>query len=107
MAGQSPTAAPTATPDVGLLATGSVHGTTFLDDNASGQLTDAKQRMANVELVLTFANSLTRTTHSDASGEYHFDGLQPGTYHVSVSLPADYVPTTDAGQDVEVGDGVD
>jgi hypothetical protein len=107
VAGQSPTAAPTATPDVGLLATGSVHGTTFLDDNASGQLTDAKQRMANVELVLTFANSLTRTTHSDASGEYHFDGLQPGTYHVSVSLPADYVPTTDAGQDVEVGDGVD
>jgi hypothetical protein len=107
VAGQSPTPAATATPDVSLLARGSVHGTTFVDDNASGQLTEAKQRMINVEVVLTFANGLSRTTHSDASGQFHFDGLQPGSYHVSVTVPADYVPTTDAGQDVEVVDGTD
>ncbi|MBV9578711.1 MAG: C39 family peptidase, partial [Chloroflexi bacterium] len=62
---------------------------------------------SNVELVLLFADGLTRTTHSDANGDFHFEGLKPGTYHVEVTAPTDYVPTTDAGQDVDVADGVD
>ncbi|MBV9323059.1 MAG: C39 family peptidase [Chloroflexi bacterium] len=107
LAGQSPTAVPTATPDVALLGTGRIQGTTFVDDNANGQLTDAKQRMTGVELVLTFANGLSRTTHSDPNGDFHFDGLQPGSYHVAMTSPPDYVPTTDAGHDVEIADGVE
>jgi Peptidase_C39 like family/SdrD B-like domain len=90
-----------------LYETNSVHGTTFVDDNASGQLTESKQRLANVEMVLTFANGLSRTTHSDTNGAFHFDGLQPGMYHVGLTLPGDYVSTTDSGQDVEVVDGAD
>jgi hypothetical protein len=105
---QPPTPVSTASPDTSLLGTGSIHGTTFVDDNANGQLTDTKQRMTNVELVLTFANGLSRTTHSDAAGEFHFDGLQPGLYHVAITLPADYVSTTDAGLDVDIAaDGAD
>jgi hypothetical protein len=50
---------------------------------------------------------MSRTTHSDATGAFRFDGLQPGLYHIGVTLPADYVPTTDAGEDVEVVDGAD
>ena len=64
---------------------GSIHGTTFVDDNANGQLSDAKQRMTNVELVLTFANGLSRTTHSDGAGEFRFEGLQPGLYHLAIT----------------------
>jgi hypothetical protein len=97
----------TPTPDPALPGNGSVHGVTFLDDSANGQLTVSKQRMTNVELVLTFANGLSRTTQSDASGQFRFDGLQPGTYHVFMTLPPEYVATTDAGQDVEVVDGAE
>jgi hypothetical protein len=85
----------------------SIHGTVFVDDNANGQVTDSKQRLANVELVLTFANGLSRTTHSDESGAFGFDGLPPGAYHVTVTLPAEYIPTTDAGVDVQVADDAD
>ncbi len=102
-----PTSSITPTPDAAQVGIGSIHGVTFLDDNADGQLTDAKQRLTNVELVLTFASGLLRTTHSDAAGQFRFDGLPPGTYHVTLSLPDDYVATTDAGEDVEVVDGAD
>ncbi|HEY2594856.1 MAG TPA: C39 family peptidase, partial [Chloroflexota bacterium] len=87
--------------------TDSIHGVTFLDDNANGQLTDAKQRMGNVAVVLTFSNGLSFTAYSDDAGQFHFDGLQAGTYHVAMSLPADYVSTSDAGVDVQVVDGTD
>ncbi len=97
----------TPTPDPALLGSGSVHGITFLDDNANGQFAASKQRMANVELVLTFPNGLSRTTHSDAAGQFRFDGLEPGTYHVAMTLPSDYVATTDGGDDVDVVDGAD
>jgi hypothetical protein len=33
--------------------------------------------------------------------------LQPGPYHLAITLPADYVATTDAGMDVDVADGAD
>jgi hypothetical protein len=102
-----PTSSTTATPDAALPGTDTIHGVTFLDDNANGQLTDAKQRMSNVAVVLTFSNGLSFTAYSDASGQFRFDGLQPGTYHVAMSLPADYVSTTDAGVDIEVVDGTD
>jgi SdrD B-like protein/peptidase C39-like protein len=84
-----------------------IAGSVFVDDNASGQLTDTKQRLMNVEVVLTHANGLSRTTHTDASGAFTFDALPTGTYHVAVTLPADYVPTTDEGQDVTLDDDAD
>jgi Peptidase_C39 like family/SdrD B-like domain len=86
---------------------GSIQGTAFGDDNANGQLSDSKSRLQNVEVTLTFANGLSRTTHTDESGSFAFDGLPAGDYHVGVTVPADYVPTTDAGADVSVADGED
>jgi hypothetical protein len=102
----TPSVSPTA--DSALVAgKDSIHGTVFVDDNANGQVTDSKQRLANVEIVLTFANGLSRTTHSDESGAFGFDGLPPGAYHVAVTLPAEYIPTTDGGVDVQVADDAD
>src|SRR5581483_7290112 len=108
-----PTAAPPATPvptsapSVALTGSGSVHGTAFVDSNADGQLTPSEQRLTNVQLTLTFANGLARTTLSDETGHFSFDGLAAGLYHVALTIPQDYVPTTDAGADVEVVDGSD
>jgi hypothetical protein len=78
-----------------------------VDDNANGQLTDSKPRLGNVEITLTFTSGLSRTTHTDDSGDFSFEGLAPGTYHVAVTVPQDYVPTTDAGDDVDVVDDAD
>ena len=104
-AAASPTAAASATAFVAPTGTGSISGTVFVDDNANGQLSNAKSRIANVEVILTFANGLTRSTHSDQTGAFTFDALPAGTYQVAVTLPTDYVPTTDAGQDLTIGDG--
>jgi hypothetical protein len=73
-----------------------------VDATANGRLEDNKPVLLNVEVTLTFANGLSRTAHTDESGAFTFDGLAPGTYHIAVTVPANYVPTTDAGQDVEV-----
>lgn len=105
----SPVASSTLAPSPTAASAGSntVHGTAYVDDNANGQLTDAKRRMTNVEITLTYANGLSRTSHTDDTGNYTFDGLPAGTYHLAVTLPAEYVPTTDAGDDVDVADGAD
>jgi hypothetical protein len=97
----SPTASVAAAAPVG---SGSIHGVTFVDDNANGQLDDGKPRLVNVEVTLSVPNGLSRTTFSDDTGGFTFNGLAPGTYHVAVTAPAEYVPTTDAGQDVDVQD---
>ena len=95
----------TATPSSAPSGNAQIAGTIFIDDNANGQLTDSKQRLLNVEVVLTYANGLSRATHTDDGGAFTFDALPAGTYHVAVTLPADYVPTTDEGQDVTLSDG--
>jgi peptidase C39-like protein/SdrD B-like protein len=99
-------AAPSPSP-VAAAGPNTIHGTAFVDDNATGQLNDAVQRLSNVELTLTSSNGVSRTALTDDSGAFSFDGLPADTYHVAISLPADYVPTTDAGRDVQVADGVD
>ncbi len=70
-------------------------------------MTDTKQRLMNVDVTLTLADGSTRTTRTDDKGSFTFDGLVDGTYHVAVSLPNDYVPTTDSGRDVDVAQGTD
>jgi SdrD B-like domain/Peptidase_C39 like family len=81
---------------------GTIQGRTFLDANADGQLGDGEEGLGQVGVKLTYANGLSRTVVSDDTGAFVFDGLPPGTYHVNLSVPTDYVPTTDPGQDVEV-----
>jgi len=103
----SPSPAATPQPTQAVAGAGVIHGTVFIDDNADGQLTDAKQRMVNIEVSLSLPNGLTHTTHTDDSGEFTFGGLAPDTYRVTVSVPGEFIPTTDAGQDVDVADGAD
>ena len=87
--------------------TGTIQGRAFLDANADGQLGAAEEGFGQVSIKLTYANGLSRTVLTDDSGAFAFDGLPPGAYRVSATIPANYVPTTDAGEDVEVVQDVD
>lgn len=87
--------------------TGSIHGIAFVDTNATGQFADDKSRLVNVEVKLSLPSGMTLTTYSDEAGTFTFSGLPAGTYHVAVTVPQDFVPTTDAGEDVDVVPGDD
>jgi hypothetical protein len=100
---QTPAATPTASPTAAAgLATGVIHGSAFADSDASGHPGPNKPGLSQIEVTLGSATGLARSVLTDDTGAFTFDALSPGTYRVSVSVPAEYVPTTDAGQDVEV-----
>jgi SdrD B-like protein/peptidase C39-like protein len=79
-----------------------VHGAVFVDANADGQVEDGEAGLSNVDVTLTYSSGLSRTGHTDDAGAFTFDALAPGQYRLTLSIPTEYVPTTDAGKDVEV-----
>jgi hypothetical protein len=111
----APTAVPTTkvAPGVYHHGPGAVHGVVFYDGNADGEVAEddaeagADAGMEDIEVTLKAQNGAVRTTRTDPSGAFDFDGLGPGTYHISVALPTDHVGTTDAEQDVVVAPGVE
>ena len=66
------------------------------DANANGVQDGNETGIANVPLTLSgtdgAGNTVHQTTATDASGQYQFT-VPPGTYTVSVTTPAGYVPT--------------
>ncbi len=59
--------------------------------------------MQDLEVTLEAQNGAAqRSARTAPDGSFSFSGLTPGTYHVTIAPPTDYVGTTDAGQDVEV-----
>ena len=84
---------------------GSIHGIAFVDNNATGKLAADNNRLVNAQVSLSLPSGMTITTFSDGDGGFTFSGLPAGVYHVAVTVPQDWVPTTDAGQDVEVTPG--
>src|SRR6266849_6468106 len=96
------TARPTSSSSTAVAGTGVVHGQAFVDANADGALQDSEVGLAHVDVKLTLSNGLSRSATTDEHGAFDFEGLSPGMYRVSVTVPSDYVATTDQGQDVEV-----
>jgi hypothetical protein len=95
----TPTAKPiviTRPPDV------SIHGYVFYDENADGEAAELEAGILDIEVTLTSQTGLVRTTRTTPDGAFGFEGVSPGTYHLSIALPTDHVGTTDAGQDVQV-----
>ncbi len=105
----APTTEPTAKPTAAatLAAHGAVHGYAFYDDNADGVATEEEAGLQGLEVTLVAQNDAQRTAKTAPDGSFAFDGVSPGTYHVSVAPPADHVGTSDLGQDVEVVAGED
>jgi hypothetical protein len=99
----TPSVAPTQPPStLPPAARGAIHGQTFVDTDANGQLGSADGAFVGIDISLSSANGLARTTRSGEDGTFAFDGLAPGDYRVTLAVPNDFVPTTDAGQDVVV-----
>lgn len=73
-------------------------GTVFIDANGNAVRDGAEAGRGGVTLTLTgttgLGASVRATTTSTASGYYEFPGLMPGTYAVSVSVPAGLTATT-------------
>ncbi|MDQ3809473.1 MAG: C39 family peptidase, partial [Chloroflexota bacterium] len=87
-------------------AVGALRGYVFYDGDANGERTPEEAGIGQVEVTLSPQTEVVHTTRTGANGVFAFEGLAPGTYHVSITLPSDYVGTTDAGQDVGVLAGV-
>jgi hypothetical protein len=74
----------------------------FVDLDANGARDDGEPGVAQVDITLTFANGATRVARSADDGTFSFGGLAPDTYRITMTVPGEYVATTDAGADVEV-----
>ncbi|OGV73562.1 MAG: hypothetical protein A3K19_27830 [Lentisphaerae bacterium RIFOXYB12_FULL_65_16] len=92
--------------DAGLVHTAAIGGMVWNDINQNGlQDGGAEGGIANVSVALFKADGTPRggvTTVTD--GVYSFGGLEPGTYYVEFSLPADLIFTAN---DVGVNDLID
>jgi len=103
--------------------TSKIRGSTYVDTNGNGQRDNGETGIAGVTVTLTgtdnLGNPVTRTTTTDATGNYVFDGLRQGNYAVTETHPVIYTDGIDragtaggaAGNDtvtgIVLGAGVD
>lgn len=98
---------------VALLELASLSGTVWHDDNRDGIIDPTENRLDSVLVILTgtdiFGNNVTDTTYTDASGEYSYPGLNPGTYSVEEVQPSGWLTITTTGLDAvtDIGDVTD
>ncbi len=65
----------------------------FNDINGNGIQDAGELGIANATVTLTYPNSTTVTTTTNASGIYSFTNLAPGTYSLAFTTPAGFTPT--------------
>ena len=80
---------------------GSISGTVFQDDNGNGIQDAGEVGIEGVTVTLTgtddFGNPVDITVVTDASGNYTFDNLNPGSYTVTQTQPAGFNDGADNG----------
>ncbi|WP_322494448.1 SdrD B-like domain-containing protein, partial [Chloroflexus sp.] len=80
--------------DAGLFGAASIGNYVWLDVNGDGIQNDGTTGIADVTVTLSGTTSagvaVNRTTTTDSTGFYLFEGLAPGTYTVTVVRPSGY-----------------
>ena len=75
-------------------ATSSISGTVYVDEDNDGNQDDDEDGIEGVTLTLTgtdtAGNAISRTTVTDADGNYTFDNLPAGTYQVAETQPGGF-----------------
>ena len=83
------------------LGSGSISGTVLQDDNGNGIQDAGEVGIEGVTVTLTgtddFGNPVEVSVLTDASGNYSFDNLNPGTYTVIQTQPAGFSDGADNG----------
>ncbi len=77
--------------NAGLFAPGSLSGTVFLDQNADGVKLAGDTSLAGLTVQLLDSTGTPiagKTATTDASGNYSFTGLVPGSYAIAITAPA-------------------
>ncbi|MDE2515618.1 MAG: carboxypeptidase regulatory-like domain-containing protein, partial [Rhodospirillales bacterium] len=77
--------------DAGLVPTGTIGNTVYLDSTDSGVPTGIGVAGVTVELLNATGTTVLATTTTNAQGQYEFTHLPPGTYEVQFVPPAGYV----------------
>jgi uncharacterized repeat protein (TIGR01451 family) len=82
--------------DFGYYQTASLGDFVWVDSNANGKQDAGEAGLGGVTVKLLNATGTTvlATTTTDASGAYHFTGLNPGQYEVQFVAPTGYTLTT-------------
>jgi len=90
--------------DFGLVAPATIGDRVWDDANGNGT-DEGEPGVPHATVILTDTNGVevARTT-TDANGNYQFTGLVPGTYTVSIDVPAGYTAAT-TSMSVSVGEG--
>lgn len=80
----------------GEIETSGISGRVYYDRDADGVPDAGETGIAGVTLTLTGTDNLgaavSKTTTTDPTGSYTFSGLRPGTYTVTQTQPAEYLP---------------
>lgn len=84
---------------VGQVRPTSLCGTVFLDSNSNGRVDGNERPLSGITVSLDGrtgqGGAVGKATTSDAVGGYCFTDLLPGSYNVTETIPAEYVPTFD------------
>jgi len=84
----------------GELVPASIRGTVFADTNNDGNKDPGESGIGGITITLKgtddLGNAIEITATTDASGNYSFSGLRPGTYSVTETQPANYLDGKDS-----------
>lgn len=88
--------------DFGLYKPAQIGDRVWLDKNGNGVQENGENGIGNITVRLeTCGGNQLQTVTTNASGNYLFEGLTPGSYRIKFELPADYYFTkSDIGSDL-------
>lgn len=73
--------------DIGMINPGTVRGSVFADKNDNGVRDDGENGLAGVTVRLVGEEGEAFSTEIGEDGNYLFDAVMPGTYHLEYELP--------------------